>query len=218
MADIDSRTGTTYGTKPILDWVADLHAPHDDVLQRAFDAPARTGLPAIQLGPSEGRLLSLLVRLAGVVRAVEVGTLAGYSGLCIARALPEHGKLFTIDHDPNACRVAREHFALAGLVDRVDVIEGDGPEALSRIEQEGPFDMVFVDADKARYDVYGRWARANLRPGGLLIGDNSFFFGRLLDPADEAAAAMRRFHQEMAEFFDSVCVPTPDGLAVGMRR
>lgn len=218
MADLDSRQGVSYATPDILDFVARLHAPHDEVLARAFEAPARVGLPAIQVGPSEGKLLSLLVRLAGVKRAVEIGTLAGYSGLCIARALPADGKLFSIDHDPNACRVAREHFDAGGVGDRVVIVQGDGVESLSEIAAEGPFDLVFADADKGRYDVYGRWARAHLRPGGMLVGDNAFFFGRLLDPNDPAAAAMRRFHEEMARDFDSVCIPTPDGLAVGLLR
>jgi caffeoyl-CoA O-methyltransferase len=75
---------------------------------------------------------------------------------------------------------------------------------------------VFLDADKARYDLYGRWARDNLRPGGLLLGDNAYFFGRLLDETEDAQA-MRRFHQEMAAHFESVCIPTPDGLALGVR-
>jgi predicted O-methyltransferase YrrM len=78
--------------------------------------------------------------------------------------------------------------------------------------------MVFVDADKGGYAAYGRWARASLRAGGLLVGDNAFFFGNLLDASNPTAAEMRAFHEEMAEHFDSVCIPTPDGLAVGRKR
>jgi predicted O-methyltransferase YrrM len=90
-------------------------------------------------------------------------------------------------------------------------------EVLERLSPEGPFDAVVIDADKANYDRYGRWARANLRRGGLLLGDNAYLFGRLLDQSPEAEA-MRRFHEEAAESFDTVCVPTPDGLLLGIKR
>jgi caffeoyl-CoA O-methyltransferase len=218
MADIDSRTGKVYATPQIFDWLAQTHAPHDAALELAFTAPERTGLPAIQLGASEAKLLTLLVRLTGARRIVEVGTLAGYSGICLARGLPEGGMLYTIDHDEKAVDVARASFEAAGVSDRVRIVHADGPVGLASIAAEGPFDLMFVDADKARYDVYGQWATKNLRPGGMLIGDNAFFFGNLLDPDNSSAAAMRRFHEEMAASYDSVCIPTPDGMAVGILR
>lgn len=104
----------------------------------------------------------------------------------------------------------------AGLGDRVTIIRDDAAEILPKLSDSGPFCAVFLDADKGRYDLYGRWATENLRTGGLLIGDNAYLFGRLLEQGDEAAA-MRRFHEEMALHYDSVCVPTPDGLAVGVK-
>lgn len=218
MADVDSRVGKTYASGDILDFVAQVHAPHDEALDLAFSAPLRTSLPSIQVGPSEGKLLSLLVRLSHAKKVVEVGTLAGYSGLWIARGLPADGVLYTIDHDPEACRVAHSHFEAGGVGDRVKVVQADGPEGLASIESHGPFDLMFVDADKGRYDVYARWAVANLKPGGLLVGDNAFFFGNLLDTTNSSAHAMREFHENMARFFDSVCIPTPDGMAVGILR
>ncbi len=217
MADQDSRTGARYATPSILDFVGRVHAAHDPALARAFDAPAREGMPAIQVGPSEGKLLHLLLSLAGAKKVVEVGTLAGYSAIWMARALPPDGKLWTIEHDPKHAAVARENFRAAGLESKVEIVVGDGPAALARIESEGPFCAVFVDADKERYDVYGRWARANLRKGGLLLGDNAYYFGKLTDEADPAAAAMRRFHEETAAAFTSVCIPTPDGLVMGTK-
>ncbi len=217
MADQDSRAGAGYATAPILDFVQRVHAPHDAGLERAFTAPQRENLPAIQVGPSEGRLLALLLALVGARKVVEVGTLAGYSAIWMARALPADGKLWTIENDPRHAAVARENVRAAGLEDRIEIVVGDGPEALARIEGEGPFCAVFVDADKARYDVYGHWARANLRPGGLLLGDNAYFFGKLADEGDPSAAAMRRFHEETAAAFQSVCIPTPDGLVMGIK-
>ena len=118
--------------------------------------------------------------------------------------------------DPLHAGVAAEVIGEAGLGDRVTVIQGEAAEVLPRLRDSGPFCVVFLDADKGRYDQYGRWATENLRTGGLLIGDNAYLFGRLLDDIDEARA-MRRFHEEMASNYRSVCIPTPDGLAVGVR-
>lgn len=217
MADDDSRAGASYATAAILDWVARVHAPHDGPLARAFDAPVAHGMPAIQLGPSEARGVALLLRLARARTVVEIGTLAGYSALVLARALPEDGRLFTIESDPKHARVARENVDAAGLAPRITVLEGAALDVLPTLETKGPFDAVFVDADKRNYDAYGRWAARNVRPGGLLVADNAYLFGRLLEDSAEAAA-VRRFHEEAREAFDSACLPTPDGLLVGVRR
>jgi caffeoyl-CoA O-methyltransferase len=174
-------------------------------------------MPAIQLGPSEARLVELLLRIAGARKAVEIGTLAGYSAIRIARALGDGGQLWSVEYDPKHVAVARENLTAAGLSAGVTVVEGAGLEVLPSLEALGPFDAVFIDADKASYDAYGRWAARNLHPGGLLLGDNAFLFGRLLENSPEAAA-MRRFHEEAARAFDTVCVPTPDGLLVGVKH
>jgi caffeoyl-CoA O-methyltransferase len=174
-------------------------------------------MPEIQLGPAEGRLLELLLRLANAKKVVEIGTLAGYSALWMARALPPGGRLWTIEADPEHAAVAARILGEAGLGDRVTLVEGDAAELLPTLRDSGPFCAVFLDADKARYDLYGRWATDNLRPGGLLIADNAYLFGRLLGD-DEEARRMRRFHEEMALHYRSVCIPTPDGLAVGIRN
>jgi predicted O-methyltransferase YrrM len=217
MADKDSRSGLSYATPEILDWLAKTHAPHDAAAARAFDAPAAHGMPAIQLGASEAKAVALLLRLAGAKKVVEVGTLAGYSALVMARALPPGGHVFTIEFDPKHARVARENIVAAGESARITVLEGAGLDVLPTLDAQGPFDAVFIDADKRNYDGYGRWAAKNTRPGGLLIGDNAFLFGRLLE-ASEEAAAMRRFHEEAREAFDTVCLPTNDGMLLGVRR
>lgn len=216
MADVDSRAGVSYATPAILEWVAGVHAPEDGPLRAAFDAPGRHGMPAIQLGSSEARLLELLLRLVGARNVVEVGTLAGFSALRMARALPADGRLHTIEFDPAHAAVARENVARAGEASRVVVHEGAAAEVLPRLAPKGPFDAVFLDADKAGYAAYGRWAAANVRRGGLLLADNVFLFGRLLDGGAEAES-MRRFHEEARGAFDTVCIPTPDGLLVGVR-
>lgn len=216
MADQHSRAGERYASAQILDYAARTHHPEERALSRAFEAPARHGMPEIQLGPAEGRLLELLLRLAGARKVVEIGTLAGYSALWMARALPEGGRLWTIEADPRHAGVAAEVIGEAGMGDRITLLKGDAAELLPKLSDSGPFCAVFIDADKARYDLYGRWATENLREGGLLIGDNAYLFGRLLEESDDARA-MRSFHEEMAQSYRSVCIPTPDGLAVGMR-
>jgi caffeoyl-CoA O-methyltransferase len=173
-------------------------------------------MPEIQLGPAEGRLLEVLLRLTNATRVVEIGTLAGYSALWMARALPPGGHLWTIESDCRHAGVAAEVIGEAGYGDRVTIIAEDAAEVLPKLSDSGPFCAVFLDADKGRYDLYGRWATENLRTGGLLVGDNAYLFGRLLDDSGDARA-MRRFHEEMSANYRSVCVPTPDGLAVGVR-
>jgi caffeoyl-CoA O-methyltransferase len=215
MADHSSRAGTRYATPDILDYVHRVHAPHDAGLARAFAVPE--GVPAIQVGPSEGRLLALLLRVAGAKRVVEVGTLAGYSAIHIARALPQDGHLWSVEHAPHHAALARENLAAAGVADRVTVLVGAGRDVLPTLESAGPFDAVFIDADKESYAHYAQWAIAHLRAGGLLLGDNAYLFGDLLDDT-ERGRAMRAFHELVAASCDSVCAPTPDGLVIGVRR
>lgn len=217
MADAESRAGERYATPQILEYAARTHHPHDTGLQRAFDAPSEREMPEIQIGPAEGRLLELLLVLAGARNVVEVGTLAGYSALWMARALPPDGHLWTIESDDRHADIALEVISEAGLSDQITIIKGDALEVLPGLTRFGPFCAVFIDADKARYDQYGRWATENLRPGGLLIGDNAYLFGRLLDDGPDSEA-MRRFHETMARSYRSLCIPTPDGLAVGLRH
>lgn len=217
MADNDSRKGLVYFDRAILDWTTQLHAGHDAALQQAFDAPAKHGLPAIQLAASEARMVELWLRMVGAKKVVEVGTLAGYSAVRMARALPPDGEVHTIEFDPKHAAIAREVIEQAGERHRVTVHVGRGVDVLPTLEAKGPFCGVFIDADKESYDLYGRWAAKHVRPGGLLIGDNVFLFGQLLEDSPRAAA-MRRFHEEAKQHFDTVCVPTPDGQLLGLKR
>jgi caffeoyl-CoA O-methyltransferase len=215
MADKDSRAGTRYTTPEILDFVNTVHGGHDAALARAFAVP--DGVPAIQVSESDGRLIYVLLRLANARKAVEIGTLVGYSAIHIARALAPGGRLWTIENDPRHAEIARANLAAARLADVATVVDGSALEVLPRLVAHGPFDAVFLDADKVNYDRYGRWALENLRRGGLVIGDNAYLFGELMDHKDDARA-MRAFHELVARACDSVCAPTPDGLVVGIKR
>jgi caffeoyl-CoA O-methyltransferase len=215
MADQASRDGDRYSTSAIRDYVNRTHVATDDALVRAFAVPA--GIPAIQVGPSEGRLLALLLRLANAKKVVEVGTLVGYSAIHMARALPADGHLWSVEFEPHHAEVARGNLAAAGLAERVSVHVGAAREVLPTLDAHGPFDAVFIDADKVNYDHYGRWALEHLRKGGLVIGDNAYLFGELMEDSDRGRA-MRGFHELVAAACESVCVPTPDGLVVGIKR
>lgn len=217
MADPSSRSGTTYASSTLLGWIDALHHPLDAAAQRAFDAPTAAGMPAVQVGRGEARLIALLLRLHGARKVVEVGTLAAFSTIEIARALPADGHVWTVEREAHHARVARENLDAAGLAARVTVCEGAGRDVLPTLNAHGPFDAVFLDADKTGYEHYVVWAIENLRAGGLLLADNTFFFGKLLDESDDAAS-VRRFHERARGAFETVHVPTPDGLLVGIKR
>jgi len=215
MADRDSREGARYGTVEVVDWCVKIHAGQDAGLARAFAVP--DGIPQIMVQPSEGKLLQLLLRLANAKKVVEVGTLVGYSAINMARALPDDGHVWSVEYEARHAEVARANIAAAGLTEKISVHVGPGNDVLPTLASHGPFDAVFIDADKQSYDRYGAWAIANLRSGGLVLGDNAYLFGNLLAD-DDRGRAMRAFHEGVAAACDSVCIPTPDGLVLGIKR
>ena len=215
MADADSRTGVRYTTPEIIGYTNRVHTPHDEGLARAFATPE--GVPSIMVSPSDGRLVGILLQLVGAKRVVEVGTLIGYSALQMLRAMPADGHLWTIEFEERHAELARKNLAAAGAGDRVTVLQGAGVDVLPTLVEHGPFDAVFIDADKVNYHRYGAWALANLRRGGLVLGDNAYLFGELMEDTDRGRA-MRAFHEQVAAACDSVCVGTPDGLVVGIKR
>lgn len=215
MADNATRAGDRHATTEILDYVNRVHATHDAGLDRAFQVP--DDIPAIQVSQSDGKLLGLLLRLVGAARVVEVGTLIGYSAIHMARALAPGGHLWSIEYEPRHAEVARANLAAAGVADRVTVLVGAGRDRLPELDAHAPFDAVFIDADKVNYHHYGRWAIDHLRPGGLVLGDNAYLFGELLDDTARGRA-MRAFHELVAAHCDSVCATTPEGLVIGIKR
>lgn len=155
----------------------------DPALEAALDAAAAAGLPQIQVSPPQGRLLHLLARIAGARRVLEVGTLGGYSTICLARALPEDGQLVTLEVDPHHADVARANIARAGLAEIVEIRVGRALGTLRDLEREGPepFDLVFIDADKASSPDYVRWAMKLGHPGTVIILDNAIRHGTVAD-------------------------------------
>jgi predicted O-methyltransferase YrrM len=175
----------------------------DEALKGAVAAAEEAGLPAIQVSPPQGRLLDLLVRLVGAKRVLEFGTLGGYSAILMARALPEDGRLITLEAKAEYAEVARRSIEKAGVGERVEVRVGPALEALPVLEQEGagPFDLVFIDADKVNTPNYFKWALDQTRPGGLIVADNVVRDGGLADAhsVDEAVVAQRRLHEMLAD-------------------
>lgn len=222
MADDLSRAGASYQTPEVRAFVEAVHCRETEAMRYAVERTEAEGLPTIQVSAADGRLMQLLLAAVGARTVVEVGTLAGYSGLWLLAGAGPEGRLHTLEANPRHAAVARDVFRRAGVADRVTVHEGPALETLPRLAERGPFDAVFIDADKANYDRYVDWAFSVVRPGGLIACDNAYLFGYLAGrPADEAwddaaVAAMQRAHRTLAARAVSVCIPTPDGLAVAV--
>jgi caffeoyl-CoA O-methyltransferase len=216
--------GFGQGDERLAAWAAGVYRPEDDVLREIRERSVAAGLPPIQVGPFDGLHLEVLARLAGARRAVEIGTLGGYSGVCLLRGMGEGGFLHTFERDPHHAEVARASLAQAGLAARVRVHVGLAAERLPDVEGEGPFDLVFVDADKTGYPGYLAWAEEHLRVGGVLLADNTFGFGHVHEerPAGESAeamAALRAFSERLARGgrFRATMLPTAEGLSLGVK-
>jgi caffeoyl-CoA O-methyltransferase len=205
----------------VTDYISELFARQDPALIRAWEESPKKGLPAISIQPEEGRFLQLLVRACGTKLALEIGTLGGYSGIWIARGLVEGGKLVTLERDSLHADVAREHFALAGVADRVDLRLGDAQGWLPRLVAEGPFDFVFIDADKPGYPAYFTWALENTRLGGVIAAHNALRGGKVAEPGehDENTRIIRSLNLQVAgdPRLISTIHPGGDGMLVAVK-
>lgn len=174
----------------------------DEALDAALAASDEAGLPAIQVAANQGKLLHLLTRLQGARTVLEIGTLGGYSTIWLARALPEGGRVVTLESDPACAEVARANIARAGLADVVDVRVGPALATLPELAREGqgPFDVVFIDADKPSNPDYLAWSLKLTRPGSLIIADNVVRGGEVADGAsdDPKVRGVRRFTELVA--------------------
>ncbi len=191
----------------------------DDLLRALREDLERRG-PAIQVSAETGRLLATLVAAVGARRVLEVGTLFGYSGVWLSRALPPDGVLDTLELSDVHADAAEEWFARAGVADRVTVRRGPALSTLATLV--GPYDVAFLDAAKVEYPDYARHAARLLRPGGVLLADNAIWSGRPADLAatDEDTEGIRRFHDAMAAdpAWASTVLPVGDGVALCVRR
>ncbi len=183
-------------------YITDLLVRSDCALDAALQASAAAGLPSIQVSPNQGKLLHLLATMQGAKNILEIGTLGGYSTIWLARALADGGRMITLEADPKHAQVARANLARAGLGHVVDVRLGRAAETLPRLAAEGhgPFDVIFIDADKPSIPEYFVWALKLSRRGSLIIVDNVVRKGTVIDAGsgDASIQGVRRFNELLA--------------------
>ena len=180
------------------EYVEHIFSLNDPALQAALENSRAAGLPDISVSPAQGRLLQALAGSIGARRILEIGTLGGYSAICLARGLPPAGRLIGLELEPAHAAVARANIARAGLSDAASVIVGPALETLSTLT--APFDFIFIDADKPSYPAYLSWALRLSRPGTLIVADNVVRDGAIIDAAsdDPRVHGMRQFLQMLA--------------------
>jgi predicted O-methyltransferase YrrM len=175
----------------------------DEALEAAIEASEAAGLPSIQVSPLQGKMLHLFAQMVGARRILEIGTLGGYSAIWMARALPPGGMLVTLEFSPKHAAVARANLKRAGVLDRVDLREGAALESLPKLldEDAGPFDLIFVDADKENNAAYLEWALRLAHPGTIIITDNVVRSGKVIDAesSDPAIQGTRRFFDAVSQ-------------------
>jgi O-methyltransferase len=218
--------GQDHVSPDLLDYVRDVSLRDHPVLHelREFTAALPAGR-AMQVMAEEGQFLALLVRLVDARVAVEIGTYTGYSALCMARALPPGGLLTTCDITDRWPLVAADYWRRAGVDDRIEVLIGDARDSLAKLiteRGEGHADLVFIDADKANYPAYYEAALTLVRPGGLIVIDNTLFFGRVADPeaSDADTVAVRELNILLKddERIDLSLLPMADGITLARKR
>ncbi|HVH06459.1 MAG TPA: class I SAM-dependent methyltransferase [Myxococcota bacterium] len=197
--------------------------PPDPVLQELARETQQVGpLAMMQVAPEQGALLTLLTKLVGARRAIEVGTFTGYSALCIARGLPADGKLLCCDVSDEWTRIGRPFWEKAGVADRIDLRIAPAADTLRALPEREEWDLAFIDADKPGYLTYYAEILKRLRPGGLILADNVLWMGRVADPAadDEQTKAIRAFNDHVAkdERVERVMLPVSDGLTLIRKR
>ena len=208
-------------------YITELFGASDEILEAALADADAAGLPQIAVSPPQGKLLMLLAKALGARRILEIGTLAAYSTIWLARALPADGRLITLEFEPKHAEVARANLKRAGLDDKVEVRVGRAIDNLPKLQEEGagPFDFIFIDADKPSYPEYLEWAIKLSRPGTIIIGDNVVRDGKVADKDsdDELVRGVQLFNAKLASdprveavALQTVGVKGYDGFAVAI--
>jgi caffeoyl-CoA O-methyltransferase len=193
--------------------------PPDEVQQALIDETRKLGgISLMQIAPEQGAFMTLLARAIGARRAIEVGTFTGYSALCLARGLPEDGKLICCDVSEEWTAIGKPFWERAGVSGRIDLRIGPAVDTLRALPEESLFDLGFIDADKPSYPAYYEEILRRLRPGGLILVDNVLWQGRVIDEdvQDDQTAAIRRFNDLVARDtrVERVMLPVSDGLTI----
>ena len=197
----------------------------DPCLHRILQATEEERVLPMQTSPYEGRILYILARMAQVRKAVEIGTLHGHSTFHLARALPEGGMIWTCDRDRERQERARDLLKGVKESEKIRWVCGPAQETLRTLESQGPFDLVFIDADKEAYGEYLHWAENHLRSGGLLLADNTFLFGAVYGEERRSVSlktreVMERFNVHLSDSrkWTGAMIPTEEGLTVAVRK
>ncbi len=212
-------------TESLYEYMLSASLRQPEILQRLREETSRDPMAEMQISPEQGQLMSMLVRLMGATRTLEVGVFTGYSSLCVALALPRNGKLVACDISQKWTDVARRYWQEAGVDSIVELHLGPALQTLDRLfeeEQEGTFDFFFIDADKGNYDGYYERGLSLLRSGGQIAIDNVFWDGRVADrrARDKETRAIRNLNKKIQrdERVDVSIVPIGDGLTLARKR
>ena len=185
------------------DYIRNLVGSEDEILKAADASVKEANIPPISVSANQGKFLQVLAKTCNAKKILEVGTLVGYSTIWMARALPKDGKLISLEFEPLHARVAKKNIERAGLSNIVDIRIGKAIDLLPLLEKnnEGPFDMIFIDADKPPYTEYFQWALKLSRPGTLIVADNVIRDGKVMDPksTDDMVQGARRFNEFLSK-------------------
>ena len=209
-------------TEELYQYIVDTFAPEDALLRNLPAEADKQGIPMIHISPEQGKFLQVLMKAVNARKVLEIGSLFGYSTIWMARALPEGGKLISLELNPLHVKVIRRNVERAGLADKVEVREGAALDLLAHLDSEAPFDLAFLDAVKSEYVDYVEHALRLVRRGGIIVGDNASAHGDVWQAhsngASDMVAPMRAFNQRMATDprLTSVLVPISDGMCVGV--
>lgn len=200
----------------LYNYIVDNFASEDEILKQVVKRTEEMKFPLIQISPELGKFLFLLIKITGAKRVLEIGALTGYSSIWMARALPENGKLITLEISEEHADEARSNYKKAGLANKVELILGNAVESLDKLKDE-KFDFVFIDADKVGYPKYFDKVIGMVNKGGIIAADNTLRKGEIVTNLnDEAVKATRQLNEKMAEDLrvESLLVPISDGLTM----
>jgi predicted O-methyltransferase YrrM len=211
--------------KAVDQYIGQMLVKPDEALQKAAADSAAAGLPPIAVSAAQGKLLMLITRMIGAKKILEIGTLGGYSTIWLARGMGSGGKLITLEYEPKHAEVARKNIARAGLGDVVEIVMGKALETLPKVAGRGPFDLIFIDADKENTPGYWEWSMKLARPGSVIIVDNVVRDGKVIDAQskDASVAGIRKGMEMMAKekrvtatAMQMVGAKGYDGFAIGI--
>jgi caffeoyl-CoA O-methyltransferase len=210
-------------TPALHDYLVEHGAPPDAVQRALIDATAKLGpIARMQIAPEQGAFMTWLARLLGATRIVEVGTFTGYSTLCLARGVPEHGRVLALDMSAEWTAIGRRHWEQAGVAHKIELRIGPAADSLRALPREASFDLAFIDADKTGYRGYVEEILPRLRAGGVILVDNVLWGGDVADPEknDADTTAIRALNDKVAadERVSLSLLPLGDGLTLARKR